>query len=207
MDDSVTRARTLLAACTIHDGALDDADAVARAESVAAAARDYAAGAAAVLDEHMRDEFELRDADATMATMSAEPYVNHVPVNTGDVGRDAVHRFHRDDFIPNWPEDTTTEPISRTIGADQVVDELILSFTHTREMPAILPGLAPTGRRVELPTAVVVGLKGGLVRHEHIYWDQASALVQLGVLDPAGLPVRGAEQAARMRELTSASES
>jgi carboxymethylenebutenolidase len=204
MDDPVTRARTLLAACTIDEGALDDGQAVARAEAVAVAARDYAAGAAEVFDEHMRDEFELRDADATMATMSAEPYVNHVPVGTGGAGREAVHRFYRDDFIPNWPDDTTTEPVSRTIGADQIVDELILSFTHTKEMPAILPGLAPTGRRVELPTVVVVGLQDGLVHHEHIYWDQASALVQLGVLDPAGLPVTGAEQATSVRRLTGA---
>jgi carboxymethylenebutenolidase len=204
MDDSVTRGRALLAACKIDDGALDDAEALARAEAVAAAAREYAAGAAAVFDEHMRDEFELRDADATMATMSAEPYVNHVTVGTGGVGREAVHRFYRDDFIPNWPEDTTTEPVSRTIGADQIVDELIVSFTHTREMPAILPGLPPTGRRMEVPFAVVVGLEDGLVHHEHIYWDQASALVQLGVLDPAGLPVTGVEQATNLRRLAGA---
>src|SRR6266576_929618 len=109
MDDSVTHGRALLAACKIDDVALDDAEALARAEAVVAAAREYAAGAAAVFDEHMRDEFELRDADATMATMSAEPYVNHVTVGTGGVGREAVHRFYRDDFIPNWPDDTTTE--------------------------------------------------------------------------------------------------
>ncbi len=202
MDDSVTRARTLLAACAIDDGALDDGEAVARAEAVSTAAREYAAGSAQVLDEHLRDEFELRDADATMATMAADPYLEHVPVGTGGSGREAVHRFYRDDFIPNWPEDTKTESVSRTIGADRIVDELIVSFTHSMEMPAILPGLAPTGRRVELPHAVVVGLRDGLVHHEHIYWDQASALVQLGVLDPEGLPVSGAEPAARLRRLT-----
>lgn len=92
------------------------------------------------------------------------------------------------------------KPISRTIGGGRVIDELIVSFTHDRPMPAILPGLEPTGRKVVLPHVVVCGLEGGKVSYEHIYWDQGSALVQLGIIDPSGLPLVGAEAAERLQE-------
>jgi carboxymethylenebutenolidase len=156
---------------------------------------------AAVLDEHLRSEFEEHDADATMETMAERPYLNHVPMMTGGEGREEVHRFYRDDWIPSWPDDTEVTPISRTIGTDRVVDELIVSFTHDRPNPFMLPGVAPTGRRVVLPHAVVVGFDNGKVHHEHIYWDQASLLVQVGLLDPAAVPATGSEQAAHLRRL------
>lgn len=156
---------------------------------------------ARVLDEHLRAEFELKDADATMATMAPDPYLHHVPMMTGGVGREQVHRFYRDVFIPSWPDDTKTTTVSRTVGEDQVVDELIVSFTHDRPIEFMLPGIEPTGRRVELSHAVAVGFRGDKIHHEHVYWDQASLLVQIGVLDPANLPVTGAEQAKRLLEL------
>jgi carboxymethylenebutenolidase len=148
-----------------------------------------------VLDEHLRSEFELHDAEATMETMSADPYLNHVPMMSGARGRDEVLRFYRDVWIPSWPDDVEVTPVSRTVGADHVVDELVVAFTHDRPMPFMLPGVAATGRRVELPHAVVVGFEDGLVHHEHIYWDQASLLVQVGLLDPKLVPATGAEQA------------
>ena len=89
-------------------------------------------------------------------------------------------------------------PVSRTIGADRLVDEMILRFTHSLRMDWLLPGLAPTGRRVEVPMVVIVHFREGKVAHEHVYWDQASVLVQLGLLDPAGLPVAGAEAAHKL---------
>jgi carboxymethylenebutenolidase len=150
---------------------------------------------AAVFDEHVAAEFAHRDLDATMATMTDDPYVNHVPAMTGGVGFEAVRDFYGQHFIGKWPEDIEITPVSRTVGEDQVVDELVLSFTHDIEMPQLLPGVAPTGRPVRLPFCVVVKFHGGLVAHEHIYWDQASLLVQVGLLDPAELPVTGAEQA------------
>jgi carboxymethylenebutenolidase len=152
----------------------------------------------AVFDAHAAAEFEARDLDATMATMSEAPYLNHVPVMTGGQGRDAVRRFYGSYFIGHWPKDLTITRVSRTVGANCVVDEVVLSFTHDIEMPAILPGVAPTGRRVESPFCVVVGFKDGKVSHEHIYWDQASILVQIGLLDPGLLPVTGVEQARRV---------
>jgi carboxymethylenebutenolidase len=130
-----------------------------------------------------------------MATMSDEPYVLHLPPLTGGLGFEGVRSFYGAHFIGKWPADTAITPVSRTIGEDQVVDELVLSFTHDVEMDAIVPGVPPTGRRVQLPFCVVVKFENGKVAHEHIYWDQASLLVQLGLLDPSGLPVTGAAQA------------
>ena len=149
----------------------------------------------AVFDEHVAAEFVDMDLDATMATMTDDPYVNHVPVMTGGVGVEAVRRFYGDHFVGHWPQDVEITPVSRTVGEDQVVDELVLSFTHDIEMNQLLPGVAPTGRRVQLAFCVVVGFDDGKVAHEHIYWDQASLLVQVGLLDPGELPVTGAEQA------------
>jgi carboxymethylenebutenolidase len=149
----------------------------------------------AVFDEHVAAEFVHLDLEATMATMTEDPYVNHVPVMTGGVGRDGVRSFYGQHFIGKWPADVEIAPVSRTVGENQVVDELVLSFTHDIEMPQLLPRVAPTGRRVRLPFCVVAGFEGEKLSHEHIYWDQASLLVQVGLLDPAELPVLGAEQA------------
>lgn len=190
--------RALLADCGIDPNALSDAEVAERAERVRQAVARERAALAAVFDEHVADEFVHRDAARTMETMAPNPYLTHLPTLTGGTGWQEVERFYLQDFIPHWPPDVSVVPISRTIGESTVVDELVVSFTHDREMPAILPGLKPTGRRVELPHCVVVGLEQGKVAHEHIYWDQASALVQLGVLDPAGLPVVGAEAARRL---------
>jgi carboxymethylenebutenolidase len=140
-------------------------------------------------------EFVDLDLDATMATMTDDPYVNHVPVMTGGVGREAVRTFYGRHFIGKWPADIDITPVSRTVGEAQVVDELVLSFTHDIEMPQLLPGVEPTGRHVRLAFCVVVAFEDGKVAHEHIYWDQASLLTQVGLLDPADFPVTGAEQA------------
>jgi carboxymethylenebutenolidase len=155
----------------------------------------------AVFDAHVRAEFVDQDVAATMATMSPEPYLTHVPTLAGGTGRDEVERFYRDYFVGHWPADVDVKSISRTVGANRVVDELIVSFTHDREMKVYLPGVAPTGRKVVLPNVVVMGFdEDGRVAYEHIYWDQASLLVQIGVLDSKSLPVSGAEQARRLMD-------
>jgi carboxymethylenebutenolidase len=152
----------------------------------------------ALWEAHCRHEFETRDVDATMATMVAVPYVNHVPTMTGGVGHDQLKRFYKYHFIGGNPPDTGLTPVSRTVGADQIVDEMIFSFTHTSEVDWMLPGVPPTGRKVEIPLVAIVRFVGDKVAHEHIYWDQASVLVQVGLLDPKGLPVAGAETAAKV---------
>ena len=155
-------------------------------------------GLGAVFDAHTDAEFKTRDIEATMATMSTSPHVTHVPTMTGGSGREAVRRFYDTWFIGHWPEDTVVTAITRTVGETQVVDELIISFTHDCDMPAILPGVKPTGRKVTIPFVVVVGFKKEKIEFERIYWDQASMLAQLGLLDAVKLPVSGAEQAARL---------
>jgi carboxymethylenebutenolidase len=148
-----------------------------------------------LFDEHVAAEFEVKSSDATMETMAEDPTVIHVPVLTGGRGTEELHAFYRDWFIPAWPEDVEVERVSRTVGADRVVDELIIRFTHTREMPFWLPGIRPTGRHVQLPLVVVMGFRGGQVASEHIYWDQASLLAQTGLLDTTDLPIAGSVQA------------
>lgn len=152
----------------------------------------------ALFQKHVDAEL-AGDLDTTMATMTDNPHLNHVPSMAGGVGREGVRAFYRDHLVGKFfPPDLTMTVVSRTVGQDQVVDELALSFTHTAMMDWLLPGVAPTGKRVEMVVAVIVGFKGGKISHEHIYWDQASVLVQVGLLDPTGLPVGGAEIARKV---------
>jgi carboxymethylenebutenolidase len=149
-------------------------------------------------DEHISFEFSTRDVSSTIATMVEDAYVNHVPVMTGGYGHDALRRFYAEDFISLMPADTSIKLISRTLGQDQLVDEMIFSFTHTEEMPWMLPGVAPTHRHVDIPLVVVVGFREGKLAHERIYWDQASVLKQIGLLTDSSLPVFGAETAQKL---------
>jgi carboxymethylenebutenolidase len=144
-----------------------------------------------VFDAHTAAEFQSRNIDATMATMGGTPHVTHVPTMTGGNGLDDVRAFYETWFIGKWPADTVVTPLSRTVGESGLVDELIISFTHDCAMPALLPGIAPTGRKVTIPFVVAVGFEGDKISYERIYWDQASMLVQLGLLDKAALPVPG----------------
>src|SRR5579864_5531436 len=149
-------------------------------------------------EEHTAHEFVTRDTEATLATMVEDAYVNHVPVMTGGQRKAALREFYSQRFIPSMPPDTTLKPISRTVGVDQLVDEMIFSFTHTQEMPWMLPGVAPTNRRVEIPLVAIVRFREGKLAHEHIYWDQASVLKQIGLLTDPVLPVFGAETARKV---------
>ena len=146
-------------------------------------------------EDHVRHEFNTRNHEETLATMVEDAYVNHIPVLTGGVGRDELREFYSTRFIPQMPPDTEMTAISRTIGNDQLVDEMVFKFTHTIRMDWMLPGIAPTGKRVEVPLVAIVRFREGKLAHEHIYWDQASVLVQLGLLDPSTLPVAGVESA------------
>jgi carboxymethylenebutenolidase len=149
-------------------------------------------------EEHMRHEFATHNTEETLATMVDDAYVNHIPVLTGGVGKEALREFYSKRFIPQMPPDTEVAPVSRTIGADQLVDEMIFKFTHTMRMDWMLPGVEPTGKRVEVPLVAIVRFRGDKLAHEHIYWDQASVLVQLGLLDKSNLPVAGIETARKV---------
>lgn len=161
----------------------------------------------ALFEKHVGAELE-GNLDTTMATMSDMPHLIHVPTVAGGVGQRGVRAFYRDHLVGRFfPPDVKMTNVSRTIGEDQVVDELFISFTHTTVIDWLLPGVAPTGKPVEMVVAVVVGFKDDRISHEHIYWDQAGVLVQIGLLDPAVLPVTGVESARKVLNPMGASTS
>jgi carboxymethylenebutenolidase len=153
-------------------------------------------------EEHVRYEFATHNTEDTLATMVEDAYVNHVPVLTGGVGRNELREFYSKRFIPQMPPDTEMIPVSRTISEDQLVDEMVIKFTHTIRMDWMLPGVAPTGKRVEVPLVAIIRFRDGKLAHEHIYWDQASVLVQLGLIDSSKLPVAGVETARKVLDPT-----
>jgi len=149
----------------------------------------------AVWNEHLRAEFSAHSADETVATMVADPLIHEVPVMIGRRGRKEVYEFYAKSFLPHIPLDIEIVPISRTIGQGRLVDEIVVRFTHSIPMDWMLPGIPPTGKRVEIALVVVVQFDGDKMVHEHLYWDQASVLVQLGLLPPGRLPVVGVDGA------------
>jgi carboxymethylenebutenolidase len=153
-------------------------------------------------EEHVQYEFSTRNTEDTLATMVEDAYVNHIPVLTGGSGRDELREFYSKRFIPQMPPDTEMTSVSRTIGEDQIEDEMIFKFTHTIPMDWMLPGIPPTGKPVEVPLVAIVRFREGKLAHEHIYWDQASVLVQIGLIDAANLPVAGVESAHKVLDPT-----
>jgi carboxymethylenebutenolidase len=156
----------------------------------------------ALWERHTLYEFGTRNVAATMRTMVAEPHVNHVLTMTGGVGQRDLARFYAHHFIPKCPADIKMVRVSRTVGADRLIDEMVVSFTHDVEIDWMLPGVAPTGRHVEIPVVAIVNFHGDKLCHEHIYWDQASVLVQIGLRDHKGLPVAGIETAKKLLDET-----
>jgi carboxymethylenebutenolidase len=156
-----------------------------------------------VFDAHVKHEFVDQDVDATMATMTDDPYVHHVAPATGGIGREGVRSFYKNYFVGKWPADVKVNQVSRTIGHDAVIDELVVSFTHNVQLDFMLPGVQPTGKYVEIALVVIMKFENGKIAHEHIYWDQASLLAQIGMLDTSKLPVLGVEQTRKLLELAS----
>jgi len=150
---------------------------------------------APLFEAHMQAELD-GDLERTMANMGPNPHLNHVPVRAGGFGASDVRAFYDGHLVGRFfPPDVEIVGISRTADDHQLVDEMIIRFTHTQMLDWMLPGIAPTGRFVQIPLVAIVRVDNGLVTHEHIYWDQASVLTQVGLLDPSGLPVTGADQA------------
>ena len=156
----------------------------------------------ALWDKHCEYEFAARNVPDTMATMVTDPYVNHIPTMTGGVGADQLGRFYQWHFVNSNPPDTKLVPLSRTVGANRLVDEMLFCFTHTTEIDWMLPGVPPTNKYVEIPLVAIVSFRGDKLYNEHIYWDQASVLVQIGKLDPSGLPVAGIETARKLTDMS-----
>lgn len=152
----------------------------------------------ALFAEHVRHEFETRDVDATMATMIADPYVNHVATLAGGVGHDMLKRFYKYHFVDQNSRERVSTTVSMTPGPDRMVLELVVRFRHDAVLDRYFPGILPTGKMVELTTLLIVKFRGDKVCHEHIYWDQGSALKQIGVLETGDLPIAGAEAARKV---------
>jgi carboxymethylenebutenolidase len=133
-------------------------------------------------NDHLDGEFVSKDVEATLATMTDDASVDHIPVHTGGHGKDALRAFYRDVFIPSWPDDLQQIPINRVVGDGQIVDEIRTRFTHDRRMDWFLPGVLPTHRVVDIDIIVVVQFRDGKIACERIYWDQATVLRQVGLL-------------------------
>lgn len=151
-----------------------------------------------IFQQHVQAELN-GDIDITMATMCDEPHLNHVPTMAGGTGKEQVLQFYTKHLVGKFfPPDVNIQSVSKTIGTHQVVEEMVISFTHTTVIDWLLPGIAPTNKRVLIAVVAIVGFKDGKISHEHIYWDQASVLVQVGLLPPGNLPVSGAESAMKV---------
>jgi len=153
-------------------------------------------------DQHMLHEFATLDTEETLDTMVTDAAVNHVPVITGGRGRAELRDFYSRHFIPTHPADVQMVEVSRTVGVDRLAFEFVATFTHSTDMAWLLPGVPPTGRRVEMAAVVIVQFRGDKLVSEQIYWDQASVLVQVGLLERDGLPVVGAEAARKVLDPT-----
>jgi carboxymethylenebutenolidase len=150
-----------------------------------------------VWEAHTAAEFEQKDADAAVATMTDHPVLIHVPVNTGATGKAELRKFYAEIFIPQMPPDVELQLLTRSIGQNRVIDEFILRFTHTVRMDWFAPGIDATGRRLVVPHVGIISFENGKISSEHIYWDQATVLMQMGLLDKS-LPVIGDTQCNRL---------
>lgn len=119
-------------------------------------------------------------------TTHKSPHVTYIPTLTGGIGADELQEFYSQYF--GNPKSLKLTLLSRTIGADRIVDEIHVRFKHTQEMPWILPGVPATQKRVQILVISIVTMRGGKLYHEHVYWDQASVLYQIGALDPDVVP-------------------
>ncbi|KAK5633784.1 hypothetical protein RRF57_009498 [Xylaria bambusicola] len=149
-----------------------------------------------VVEKNLEGKFFTRDLAQTMSTYTTHksPHTTYFPTLSGGIGSQELQQFYADYFLSTNPESTKLTLISRTIGADRVVDELHVSFKHTQPMPWILPGVPPTDKRVEVAIVSIVTLRGGKLYHEHVYWDQASVLMQVGLLDPKLIPQKAKDK-------------
>ena len=156
-----------------------------------------------VWQQHTWAEFVAKSVDDALATMTDDPYVLLVPSLTGGIGREGVRKFYGQHFIPNVPPDLEVTPISQTVGHDRLVDESVYRFTHSIPMDWMIPGVPPTGKIVEVAVVGIIGFRDGKVASEHLYWDQSSLLVQLGLLEPGSLPIGDASVARKVLAPTS----
>jgi carboxymethylenebutenolidase len=152
----------------------------------------------ATWQQHVLAEFVRKDVEGALATMTDDPYVVNYPVLIGGDGKDGVRSFYTNYFIPQMPPDIAPTMASQTVGQERIVEEAVYTFTHSLAMDWLLPGVPPTGKRVELPVIAIIQFREGKIAHEHLHWDQATVLAQLGLIDASTLPVVGVQSARRL---------
>jgi carboxymethylenebutenolidase len=134
--------------------------------------------------ERTRDAFVAAvrggDLERAMALVTDDVALSMLPVGSGARGADELRRHLADDVLPHQPADLATRRVSRTGDRWRVVDEELVSFTHDRELPWLLPGLAPTGRRVEVLAISLVTVRQQRVAEHRTLWDHHGLLAQLG---------------------------
>jgi carboxymethylenebutenolidase len=151
-----------------------------------------------IWNRHCYAEFAERNVDGALETMTEDASVVTLPVLLGGDGKDGVRTFYGEYFLAQLPPDMQATVISRTIGQNRIVEESVFQFTHSVQMDWFLPGILPTHRVVEIAVVAVIWFRDGKIAGEHLYWDQASVLAQVGLLDGSALPVMGAESARRL---------
>jgi carboxymethylenebutenolidase len=155
-----------------------------------------------VWQQHNYSEWVMKDAKAALATMSDDPHVLMVPIAIGGRGRDGVYDYYHNYFLAQLPADIRPVPISQVVGTDTLVEEAVFHFTHDQVMDWLIPGVPPTGKHVEVGVVAIVKFEDGKIASEHLYWDHASVLAQVGVLDPDAVPVKGVESARALLDWT-----
>jgi carboxymethylenebutenolidase len=152
----------------------------------------------ALWDKHLESEFSQKDPDAALKTMTDNPRVTTVPTMVGGRGKAELRNFYARHFLNQIPPDIEVISVSRTIGQGRVVDELVVKFTHTLQMDWVLPGVPPTGKRIEFAAVAVVYTEGDRISAENLYYDTATVMKQAGLITDPKLPILGAEQARNM---------
>ena len=154
-----------------------------------------------LLELHVNAELQ-GDLATTMSTMTDAPHLLNVPNMMGGDDYAGVKKFYENHLVGKFfPPDVEMHRISLTVDTKQIVEELVIQFTHTEIVDWMLPNIPPTGKRVEIGLVVIVGIKDKKVAHEHIYWDQASVLNQVGLLESKDLPICGSESAKKLLQL------
>lgn len=131
-------------------------------------------------EQHVKGEFIDKDEDLSLATMTEDASVLHIPSQSGATGKAALKLYYRDMFIPSIPDQWQHTTTKRVVTGNTLVEEATVRLVHTRQMDWFLPGLPPTRKPIEVQLVIVVEFQHGKMSAERIYWDQAAVLRQIG---------------------------
>lgn len=154
--------------------------------------------ASSLWDKHLESEFAHKSPEEALSTMTDNPRVTIVSTMVGGRGTEELRTFYAKHFLNQLPPDLEVTSVSRTVGTNRVVDELVVKFTHSIQMDWVLPGVPPTGKYIEFAMVVVVYIENGRISAEHLYWDTASMMKQAGLITDPKLPILGPEHARNM---------